>query len=201
MLKKLVAGLALAALALAPVAPVAAQVSLNLNQPQPTVDTTGAAINPATKEGQASQLTAQQATAANTSTVAGTVTAPGTAATTAQGIQGSSGGLPVTTSNLLPQITATAGLVATVGTSAVTLFNANPNRHFIVVQVQSSAGDCFINGIGTASATDGSSLGIPRSPTSSSNVGGLYEPSTHIGTGAVSIVCTAAGTVVYSRQG
>ena len=98
---------------------------------------------------------------------------------------------------LLPQVAATAGLAVSFGTTATPLFNANTARHFIVLQVQGAqdttgAVGCWINGSGTAT-NDANSLFIAR--------GSYFESSTHVGTGAISIVCSAANMAVYSRQG
>ncbi len=81
---------------------------------------------------------------------------------------------------------------ASVGTSAIILIPANAARRGFSVQVQSASASCYINGQATASA-DFHSLLIPA--------GSLYEtPDTHVGTGAVSIVCSAAATPVYARE-
>jgi len=97
--------------------------------------------------------------------------------------------LPVTA--VLPQITATSrsGLF---GTTAAQLMPANPSRRFIQVQVQNSA-TCYISGLSTATA-DQNSLLLPGG-------GQLFESSTHVTTGAISIICTAASTPVYAREG
>ncbi len=97
-------------------------------------------------------LPAGAATAANQTAVQ---SAPGTSAMTANGMQGVTGGVPVNVTNLLPQLTSTAGLAISFGTSAATLFNANAARHFITIQVQGTpdttgAHGCYINGIGSA---------------------------------------------------
>ena len=81
---------------------------------------------------------------------------------------------------------------ASVGTSATTLMPANAARRGIAIQNQSASADCYISGQGAASA-DWHSLKIPG--------GGYYEtPNTHSGTGAISIVCTAASTPVHARE-
>ena len=141
-------------------------------------DSTGAQVDLATK---ALQTTGN----ASLATLAGTVAAAGTAAATSQ-----------TVTTVLPQITATAGTATSFGTSAATLFAANASRHFMTIQVQGApdttgTNGCYINGIAGATA-DANSLFIAR--------GGYFESATHVGTGAVSIICT--GTMaVYSRQG
>lgn len=119
--------------------------------------------------------------ATNTAAITATQATPGTLASSAQ-----------TVTTVLPQLSPTQGSAISFGTTAATLFAANAGRHFIVVQVQGSSGGCYINGTATATA-DANSLYIPA--------GGYYESATHVGTGAVSIVCTAATTPVYSRQG
>lgn len=82
---------------------------------------------------------------------------------------------------------------AIVGTTAVTLIPANPARRGYRVQVQAANNvSCYVNGQAAATA-DFHSLMIPG--------GALYEtPPTHVDTGAVSIVCSAAGTSVYARE-
>lgn len=214
MLKKLVASLALAALALAPIAPAAAQVNLNLNGPVPTIDTTNTPIDPATKQGQATQLTAQQAIqAANgVPTDPYTLTYDGTAASQISLLKGEvyllrsllanyvAPGTIAPASNtvttVLPQITPTAGSAISFGTTAATLLPALPTRHFMTIQVQGApdttgTNGCWINGIAGATA-DANSLFIAR--------GGYFESATHVGTGVISIICSAT-LAVYSRQG
>lgn len=78
------------------------------------------------------------------------------------------------------------------GTTATALMPANPARRGFAVQNQSAASDCYISGQAGATA-DYHSLKIPA--------GSYYEsPGTHVGTGAISIVCTAAATPVYARE-
>lgn len=81
---------------------------------------------------------------------------------------------------------------ASVGTTAVTLMASNTSRRGFAVQVQSTTASCYINGQATATA-DYHSLQIAA--------GALYvTESTHVGTGAISIICTGAATSVYSRE-
>lgn len=125
------------------------------------------------------------AQATNTSAITATQAATGSIAATAQ-----------TVTTTLPQITATPGLAVSYSSTAATLFNANASRHFMVIQVQGApdttgSTGCYINAVGAATA-DANSLYIPR--------GGYYESATHVGAGAVSIICTAT-MAVYSRQG
>ena len=98
---------------------------------------------------------------------------------------------PLQVTAVLPQITAISrsGLF---GTTAAQLMPANPSRRFIQVQVQNSA-TCYISGISAATA-DQNSLLLPGG-------GQLFESSTHVTTGAISIICTAASTPVYAREG
>ena len=81
---------------------------------------------------------------------------------------------------------------AIVGTTAVQLMAANTARRGFSVQVQSATASCYISGQGTATA-DYHSLLIAA--------GSYFEtPNTHTGTGAVSVICSAASTPVYSRE-
>ncbi|WP_404713206.1 hypothetical protein [Sphingomonas sp. MMS24-J13] len=91
----------------------------------------------------------------------------------------------------LPQLS-TTDRGGTFGTSAAQLMPANASRHFVVVQVQSTTASCYINGTTTATA-DYHSLQIVA--------GAYYESATHVGTGAISIICTGASTSVYAREG
>ena len=82
------------------------------------------------------------------------------------------------------------GLVA--GTTALTLMPANLARRGFVVQNQSASATCYISGQATATV-DYHSLLIAA--------GAYYETSpTHVGSGAVSIICTAANVPIYSRE-
>jgi hypothetical protein len=83
------------------------------------------------------------------------------------------------------------GVVITTGGTSQSLMAANQFRRGMQVQNQST-GDCYISGLGTATA-DYHSLRI--------SAGALYESvPTHIGTGAISIVCTVTGANVYARE-
>lgn len=83
------------------------------------------------------------------------------------------------------------GAVVATANTAQQLMAANSARRGIAIQNQSS-GDCYISGQGTATA-DYHSLKIPS--------GGYYEsPSTHVGTGAISIICTVANASIYARE-
>lgn len=114
--------------------------------------------------------------------------APGTSATTAVTVQGATAGvaLPV---NAVLRVT-TTNRSAVVGTTATNLMAANTSRQGFAIQVQGS-GACYINGLATATA-DQNSLMIPA--------GGYFETTTHVGTGAVSIICTVASTPVWARE-
>lgn len=185
---------------------------------QGLIDTTGTQIDPATKQQQQAMLDrlgAIDGAAATTfdatpstllaqakqqsgklATLAGTVGAAGAPTGNAQTVQGSPNGTPINVSPLLPQLTATPGTAISFGTSAATLFNANAARHFIALQVQGApdtagTNGCWINGSTTATA-DANSLFIPR--------GSYFESTTHVGVGAISIICSATFGV-YSRQG
>jgi len=98
---------------------------------------------------------------------------------------------PVPVTAVLPQIVSTSRS-GVFGTTAAQLMPANPTRRFIQVQVQNSA-TCYISGLATATA-DQNSLLLPGG-------GQLFESSTHVTTGAISIICTAASTPVYAREG
>lgn len=87
--------------------------------------------------------------------------------------------------------TAAVNRGASVGTTAVTLMPANAARRGYAVQVQSASASCYINGSGTATA-DYNSLQI--------GPGGYFQPDHHVGTGAISIVCSAANVAVYARE-
>lgn len=81
---------------------------------------------------------------------------------------------------------------AVVGTTAVQLMPANPVRRGIVVQVQSSTASCYLSAQATATLDYHSLLVNPMS---------YYESSpSHVGTGPLSVVCTAPGTSVYARE-
>lgn len=98
---------------------------------------------------------------------------------------------PPSVISVLPQIVSTSRS-GVFGTTAAQLMPANPTRRFIQVQVQNSA-TCYISGLATATA-DQNSLLLPGG-------GQLFESSTHVTTGAISIICTAASTPVYAREG
>lgn len=111
---------------------------------------------------------------------------------------------PVSTTNPMPVSGGTGGGIdtvvkgaavdrgAAVGMAAVTLLAANPARRGFALQVQSTSASCYINGATAATADFHSLLVAP---------GAYYEtPSTHVGTGAISIICTAAATPVYARE-
>lgn len=80
---------------------------------------------------------------------------------------------------------------ALVGTTAVTLMAANPARKGWSMQVQSTTASCYTNGSAAATA-DYHSLQV--------GPGGYFEPDHHVGTGAISIICTGASTPVYARE-
>lgn len=79
------------------------------------------------------------------------------------------------------------------GTTPAPLMPANPARRGWSIQVQAAATvNCYVNGTATATA-DYHSLMIP---------GGNYteNPFGHVGTGALSIICSAPATAVYARE-
>ncbi len=82
---------------------------------------------------------------------------------------------------------------AIVGTTAVTLAPENAARRGWAIQVQAgSAVSCYVNGTAAATA-DYHSLQVGG--------GGYYQsPDGHVGTGALSVVCSAANTSVYMRE-
>lgn len=111
---------------------------------------------------------------------------------------------PVSAANPLPVSSAGGGTTdtvvksasvdrgASVGTTAVTLMPANAARRGFQIQNQSASASCYISGLAAATADWHSLLIAP---------GAYYEtPPTHVGTGAISIVCTAAGTPVFARE-
>jgi hypothetical protein len=74
-----------------------------------------------------------------------------------------------------------------------TIAAAKTDRVFLSVQNQDTAVDLWLNELGTASATDGSSLRIPP--------GGLYEPPAGcVPIGAISILSTKANHQIYARE-
>lgn len=106
-------------------------------------------------------------------------------------VQGVTGGRAVPVDTVIQAADADRGAI--VGTTAVTLIPANTSRRWFSVQNQSGSASCYISGQATATADYHSLLIGP---------GALYEtPPTHVGTGVISIVCTAAGTSVYAREG
>ena len=86
---------------------------------------------------------------------------------------------------------------AVVGTTAVQLMAANASRRGFSVQVQGApdtngATGCWISGQATATA-DYHSLYIGR--------GTYFETApSHVGTGAISVICSAASISVYARE-
>lgn len=97
--------------------------------------------------------------------------------------------LPVDT--VIRLTAADRGAIVTTAGTAQQLMAANASRRGFAIQNQST-GACYING--QASATqDYRSLLIPA--------GGFYDtPPTHVGTGAISIVCAVANAPVYARE-
>jgi hypothetical protein len=94
-----------------------------------------------------------------------------------------------TLSNVVQATTTDRGQI--VGGSAVQLMAANSARRGFSIQNQSTTASCYINGTAVATADYHSLLVGP---------GGFYEPDHHVGTGAISVICTAASTPVYSRE-
>lgn len=115
--------------------------------------------------------------------------APGTSAATAVTVQGATAGVALPVNAVLRATTTSRSAV--VGTTATNLMAANTSRQGFAIQVQGSSGACYINGLATATA-DQNSLMIPA--------GGYFETTTHVGTGAVSIICTVASTPVWARE-
>lgn len=162
------------------VTPVEAQVGLILN-PQHTIDTTNTNIDPATKQLQAT---------ANTSlaTISGAVSVDGSPTSTPVTVQPS----PLSKYDTVVKSAATdRGAVVTTAGTAQTLMAINLSRRGFSIQNQ-SAGSCYVNGLNTATQ-DYHSLIVPAAS--------YYEtPGTHVGTGAISIVCAVAGASVYARE-
>jgi hypothetical protein len=99
------------------------------------------------------------------------------------------GGYRTSTDTVVQGASTDIGVSVTANTSA-TLTAANPARRGFSVQNQTS-GACYLSGLATATA-DFHSLLIPA--------GSLYESKdSHVGTGALSVICSAAGGV-YGRQ-
>lgn len=81
---------------------------------------------------------------------------------------------------------------AIVGTTAITLIPTNAARRGFAVQVQSASATCYLSGQGAATP-DYHSLQVAA--------GTYYEtPPTHVGTAAISVICSAAATPVYARE-
>lgn len=98
---------------------------------------------------------------------------------------------PLATTMAAPS-TAAIDRGAIVGTTAVTLMPANANRRGYAIQNQSTTASCYVSGLATATADYRSLIIGP---------GGYYDtPITHVGLGAISIICTAASTSVYARE-
>ena len=83
---------------------------------------------------------------------------------------------------------------ALVGTTSVTLMPANTSRRGFSIQVQSSSASCYMSGLTTATADYHGLLIGGSQPT-------YYETKdSHVGQGAITLICTAANTPVYSRE-
>lgn len=81
---------------------------------------------------------------------------------------------------------------AVVGIAATTLMPANPARRGFVIQNQSASATVYLSVQGAAT-TDWHSLMLPP--------GAIHEtPAHHVGTGAISIISTAAATPVHARE-
>ena len=105
-------------------------------------------------------------------------------------------GVLVTPTTPLPidpvQRTSATDRGASVGTIATTLIAANPARRGFVIQNQSPTATVYLSGQGAATA-DWHSLMLPP--------GAIHEtPVHHVGTGAISVISTAAATPVYARE-
>lgn len=92
-------------------------------------------------------------------------------------------------SNVIQAVATDFGAV--VGTVALPLMPANAARKGWSIQNQSTTASCYVNGTTTATPDYHSLLIGP---------GGYYEPDHHVGTGVLSIICTAAATSVYARS-
>jgi|GEM_PF-4075297 len=103
----------------------------------------------------------------------------------------SSGGTSIKTDTVVQASATDRGLSVTTAGTAQQLMAANSARRGFTVQNQSS-GDCYINGQSTATQ-DFHSLIISS--------GAYYEtPSTHVSTGAISIVCAVSAASIYARE-
>jgi len=118
----------------------------------------------------------------------GTAGSPNSNVVTVQGITGAAS---IKTDTVVQASAADRGLSVTTAGSAQQLMAANSARRGFTVQNQSS-GDCYINGQTTATQ-DFHSLIIAS--------GAYYEtPSTHVSTGAISIVCAVSSASIYARE-
>lgn len=92
-------------------------------------------------------------------------------------------------------------IAATVGTSAVAIAPQNLSRRYIKLQVQTPGVTCYVSTIATATADNHSLMLV--SPSTASGGSGVYYVSDpqDVGTGPISVICSAAGTLVYGRQG
>ena len=104
--------------------------------------------------------------------------------------------VPVSATNPLPVDTVTRSTATDrgglFGTTAAQLMPANAARRGIHLQNQSTSASCWISGQATATADWHSLLIGP---------GVFYESApTHVGTGAISIICSAANVPFYARE-
>jgi hypothetical protein len=159
------------------------------------IDTTNVLVDPATKQNQQAAIDrlgdlSSPAAGSVNAQLATTIARLNTLITAIGALP--QAGAAIQATSYLPQAitTARSGLF---GTTASQLMPTNGNRHFIVVQVQSASASCYIRGGGSTATADQNSLLIAA--------GAYFEPSTHIGTGAISIICTGASTPVYAVEG
>ena len=131
----------------------------------------------------------------NVTNISGTVSLPTGAATAAkQDTLLAALGTPVQTGGKVDTVIVATSTDkgASIGTSATTLIASNGSRRGYSIQNQSTTATCYVSNIATATA-DFHSLQI--------GPGGFYESSSvNIGTGAVSIICSAASTPIYARE-
>lgn len=98
---------------------------------------------------------------------------------------------PISADTVIKATAVDRGLVVTTAGSAQQMMAANTLRRGYVIQNQSS-GACYVNAIATATQ-DYHSLQI--------SAGVYYEtPPTHVGTGAVSVICDTSSASIYVRE-
>ncbi|UAK23683.1 hypothetical protein [Sphingomonas nostoxanthinifaciens] len=106
-------------------------------------------------------------------------------------VQGAPGGQPQPVDTVIRSTATDRGASVTTAGTAQQLMAVNTARRGFNIQNQSS-GACYISGTGTATQ-DYHSLLIAA--------GSFYESKdSHVGTGAISIICAVASASVYSRE-